>query len=145
MTRNEAHPEGKVLFIGGGIANFTNVAATFKGIIRALREYAHRLVKHRVQVYVRRGGPNYQEGLKLMRELGDALELPIHVFGPEAHITAIVPLALKGDTKTLEASLVMGGVGGVGGGGSVGGGSEYSDPLGRYSRESSYTDLTKLK
>jgi len=27
-----------VLIIGGGIANFTNVAATFKGIIRALKE-----------------------------------------------------------------------------------------------------------
>lgn len=25
------HPKGKVLIIGGGIANFTNVAATFKG------------------------------------------------------------------------------------------------------------------
>ena len=24
------HPDGKVLIIGGGIANFTNVAATFK-------------------------------------------------------------------------------------------------------------------
>ena len=29
MTK-EKHPEGKVLIIGGGIANFTNVAATFK-------------------------------------------------------------------------------------------------------------------
>ena len=29
MTK-EIHPEGKVLIIGGGIANFTNVAATFK-------------------------------------------------------------------------------------------------------------------
>ena len=27
-----------MLIIGGGIANFTNVAATFKGIIRALKE-----------------------------------------------------------------------------------------------------------
>ena len=31
------HPEGKILIIGGGIANFTNVADTFKGIMRALR------------------------------------------------------------------------------------------------------------
>ena len=30
MTRGSPHPEGKVLIIGGGIANFTNVAATFK-------------------------------------------------------------------------------------------------------------------
>ena len=29
MTKDK-HPKGKVLLIGGGIANFTNVAATFK-------------------------------------------------------------------------------------------------------------------
>lgn len=29
MTK-EKHADGKVLIIGGGIANFTNVAATFK-------------------------------------------------------------------------------------------------------------------
>jgi hypothetical protein len=31
---------GRALLIGGGIANFTDVAATFKGIITALREQA---------------------------------------------------------------------------------------------------------
>lgn len=30
MTEGNPHPEGKVLIIGGSIANFTNVAATFK-------------------------------------------------------------------------------------------------------------------
>lgn len=30
MTTSDKHPQGKVLIIGGGIANFTNVAATFK-------------------------------------------------------------------------------------------------------------------
>lgn len=30
MTSSSKHPDGKVLIIGGGIANFTNVAATFK-------------------------------------------------------------------------------------------------------------------
>ena len=35
-----ANPDGRgrALLIGGGIANFTDVAATFKGIIRAIRE-----------------------------------------------------------------------------------------------------------
>lgn len=35
-----ADPDGRkrALLIGGGIANFTDVAATFSGIIRALRE-----------------------------------------------------------------------------------------------------------
>jgi ATP citrate (pro-S)-lyase len=30
MTEGAPHPQGKVLIIGGSIANFTNVAATFK-------------------------------------------------------------------------------------------------------------------
>ena len=64
ITRGEVHPKGKILIIGGGIANFTNVAATFKGIIRALKEYKTALIRSKVEIYVRRGGPNYQEGLK---------------------------------------------------------------------------------
>ncbi|KAI0053105.1 ATP-citrate synthase [Auriscalpium vulgare] len=94
ITRGKPHPEGKILIIGGGIANFTNVAATFKGIIRALKEYKAPLINHSVRIYVRRGGPNYQEGLKAMRLLGESLGVPIKVFGPETHITEIVPLAL---------------------------------------------------
>lgn len=100
MTRGDTRPDGKILFIGGGIANFTNVAATFKGIIRAIEEFHHELARHSVKIYVRRAGPNYLEGLTLMKELGDRLNIPIHVYGPEMHITGIVPLALKGDEAT---------------------------------------------
>ena len=63
MTR-EAHPQGKVMIIGGGIANFTNVAATFKGIVRALEEFQTAIKTHKIAIYVRRAGPNYQEGLR---------------------------------------------------------------------------------
>lgn len=94
MTRGEPDPRGKVLIIGGGIANFTNVAATFKGIIRALKLYHIALAKHHVRIYVRRAGPNYQEGLRAMRLVGEELGLEIHVHGPETHITHVVPLAL---------------------------------------------------
>ena len=94
ITRGKPKPEGKILIIGGGIANFTNVAATFKGIIRALKEYKAGLIAHNVKIYVRRGGPNYQEGLKAMRLLGESLGVPIKVYGPDTHITEIVPLAL---------------------------------------------------
>jgi len=94
ITRGTPNPEGKILIIGGGIANFTNVAATFKGIIRALKEYKSQLQAHSVKIFVRRGGPNYQEGLKAMRLLGESLGVPIKVYGPETHITEIVPLAL---------------------------------------------------
>lgn len=72
MTQ-EKHPQGKVLITGGGIANFTNVAATFRGIITALQEFQQRLKEHNISIFVRRAGPNYQEGLRRMREVGQTL------------------------------------------------------------------------
>ncbi|KAI0937718.1 hypothetical protein AcW1_001476 [Taiwanofungus camphoratus] len=99
ITRGKPRADGKILIIGGGIANFTNVASTFKGIIRALKEYKTPLINHNVKIYVRRGGPNYQEGLKAMRLLGESLGVPIKVYGPDTHITEIVPLALGVKTK----------------------------------------------
>ena len=95
MTRKK-NPKGKYLLIGGGIANFTDVAKTFKGIVRALQEYKKKLQENKVKIYVRRGGPNYKEGLRIMRELGEQLGVPIEVYGPETHMTKIVSMALKG-------------------------------------------------
>ncbi|XP_078482981.1 ATP citrate-lyase isoform X2 [Ciona intestinalis] len=93
MTRTP-RDDGKVLIIGGGIANFTNVAATFKGIVRALKQFQASLRSNKVSIFVRRGGPNYQEGLRVMREVGQHLGVPVHVFGTETHMTAIVGMAL---------------------------------------------------
>ncbi|MBN2515843.1 MAG: ATPase [Deltaproteobacteria bacterium] len=95
MTRKK-NPKGKFLLIGGGIANFTDVANTFRGIIRALREYKKKLQDNKVKIFVRRGGPNYKEGLKNMGALGDELGVPIEVYGPETHMTRIVSMALEG-------------------------------------------------
>lgn len=94
MTRKK-HPQGKILLIGGGIANFTDVAQTFKGIVRALREYKEQLRDNNVKIYVRRGGPNYKEGLQIMRDLSNELGIPIQVYGPETHMTKIVTIATK--------------------------------------------------
>lgn len=94
MCRGPVPDLGKVLIIGGGIANFTDVAATFKGIVKAIKEYQHDLQRYNVQIYIRRGGPNYQQGLQLMRDLGLALKIPIHVYGPNTSIVGIVPMAL---------------------------------------------------
>jgi len=94
MTSNEKHADGKILIIGGGIANFTNVASTFKGIVTALKEFQAQLIDHKVSIFVRRAGPNYQEGLRIMRELGNTLGIPLHVFGPETHMTSVVAMAM---------------------------------------------------
>lgn len=98
MTRRK-DPRGKVLLIGGGIANFTDVARTFAGLVQALTDYQEQLREHNVRIYVRRGGPNYQEGLRLMRELGEKIGVPIEVYGPELHMTQIVPMALDASTR----------------------------------------------
>ena len=100
MTR-KPDPQGrpKYLLIGGGIANFTDVAKTFTGIIKALREYRDKLIENKVRIYVRRGGPNYKEGLEKMRKLGEELGVPIEVYGPETHMTRIVSLALEEEKK----------------------------------------------
>lgn len=87
-------PKGKILIIGGGIANFTDVAATFTGIQKAMKQYRDELLENKVDIWVRRAGPNYQEGLRNMRITADQLGLPMHLYGPETHITAVVPLAL---------------------------------------------------
>jgi len=97
LTR-EPDPKGreKYLIIGGGIANFTDVANTFTGIIQALEQYKDRLQKNKVKIYVRRGGPNYKEGLEKMRKVGEKIGVPVEVYGPETHMTAVVSMALEG-------------------------------------------------
>lgn len=42
----------------------------FQGIVRAIRDYQGPLKEHEVTIFVRRGGPNYQEGLRVMGEVG---------------------------------------------------------------------------
>jgi len=97
MTRKpDAKGRPKFLLIGGGIANFTDVAKTFTGIIQALKAYKDKLIENHVRIYVRRGGPNYVEGLENMRRLGEEIGVPIEVYGPETHMTRIVSMALSG-------------------------------------------------
>jgi len=93
MTRVE-DPRGKIFIIGGGVANFTDVRATFIGVTKALKAYQHDLRKNHVQIWIRRAGPNYQEGLRLMRECASDTGLEMHIYGPETHMTAVVPLGL---------------------------------------------------
>jgi ATP citrate (pro-S)-lyase len=91
-----AAPDGRprALVVGGGIANFTDVAATFKGIIRAMTEQAAAIKAANMHVFVRRGGPNYQAGLELMRKLGEETGIHVQVYGPETSMTGICKLAI---------------------------------------------------
>ncbi|CAE8655617.1 unnamed protein product [Polarella glacialis] len=81
------HPDGKFLIIGGGIANFTDVAATFTGLIQALQHYAAEIKEHKIKIYIRRG-------LRKVKAASEKLGLGLKVYGPETHITAVIPMAL---------------------------------------------------
>ena len=96
MTREkDGQGRDKILIIGGAIANFTDVAKTFTGIIQAFDKYADKMKSVGTRIYVRRGGPNYEKGLKDIKEAADRLGLYIEVYGPETHVTDIVRMALE--------------------------------------------------
>lgn len=77
----------KAIVIAGGVANFTDVAATFKGIIQALSEVADSLRAQNTRVFVRRGGPNEKEGLSRMETFLRENELYGAVYGSGTLLT----------------------------------------------------------
>lgn len=83
----------KVLVIGGGVANFTDVRATFAGVIDSLKKYQAKLKQQGITVFVRRGGPHEAEGLQSMKEYLEKAGLLGYVTGPEMVLTDIVKLA----------------------------------------------------
>ncbi len=91
--KKDTQNRSKILIIGGAIANFTDVAKTFDGIIKAFNEMHEKMRGVGVQIYVRRGGPNYEIGLKNIETAATRLGLPIKIYGPETHLTDIVRLA----------------------------------------------------
>ena len=85
----------KVLIIGGGVANFTDVRITFKGVIRALDEVSSELKDMGIKVYVRRGGPHQKEGLEMMDKFLKEKEIYGIVAGPEMVVSEIVGQAIE--------------------------------------------------
>jgi len=75
------------------VSSRTAVAA-LQGIVHALKEYKDRIQRAKMQIYVRRAGPNYQSGLRLIQNVCNDLEIPVQVFGPEKNMTEIIPLAI---------------------------------------------------
>ncbi|KAI0559615.1 ATP-citrate lyase [Gracilaria domingensis] len=94
VTRN-ADGGRRALLCGGGVANFSDIAATLGGLQQALTDFHGKLQMAKVKVFVRRGGPNYKAGLQLMRDLGNSLDIPIEVYGPETNMTHIVSLGIR--------------------------------------------------
>ena len=93
LLRSTSHK--KSIIISGGVANFTDVRITFKGIIRALSEVADQLKNQNVKIFVRRGGPHQEEGLALMKSFLEKSDLLGEVHGPELILTDIVKPAIE--------------------------------------------------
>ncbi|MDA9129368.1 ATPase [Candidatus Gracilibacteria bacterium] len=81
---------GKYLIIGGAIANFTYIDTTFAGVIDALEIYAEKLREDQVQILVRRGGINEKQGLELLQNACQRLEIPAIITGSDAYMTDIL-------------------------------------------------------
>lgn len=86
--------KNKKLIIAGGVANFTDVAKTFKGVMKAIQEVSKELQSQEVAVFVRRGGPNQIEGLAMMSEFLKKQNLYGDVKGPELVLTDIIKEAI---------------------------------------------------
>lgn len=72
----------KVILIAGGVANFTDVMATFQGIVDAFTDQLATLKEQGVYVCVRRGGPNQEAGLAHLRDFLDQNGISNDVNGP---------------------------------------------------------------
>ncbi|MFH1291842.1 MAG: ATP-grasp domain-containing protein [bacterium] len=77
-----SRPGLKGLWIAGGVANFTDVAETFQGIINALDE-----VKPNYPIVVRRAGPNEEQGMRLMKDCAKRNGLQVKLFGKEVSMS----------------------------------------------------------
>jgi len=84
-----------ILIIGGGVANFTDIRITFKGIIKALEKFKNKMKKRNIKIFVRRGGPHEKEGLEAMEEWLKQNKMYGLVSGPNLPLNEIVRSALK--------------------------------------------------
>ena len=93
---NASSASAKVLFIGGAVANFTDIATTFNGVIDALQEQAKELINANVKVYVRRGGPREEEGLNHIKQVLKEMGILGGVYDPSTSIPFAVKKLVEG-------------------------------------------------
>ncbi len=85
----------KKLIIAGGVANFTDIRTTFEGIIQALDEVKKTLQEQKVKIYVRRGGPFEDQGLKMIKDFLKKENIYGYVGNSKMILTDIIKKAIK--------------------------------------------------
>ena len=96
--------KNKIIFIGGAIANFTRVDITFAGMIKGLQKFTKELSQQNIKIFVRRGGPFFEIGLKNMSNCCEEIGIECKIHGPEKFITDIVLDGL--DQNLLDKSSI---------------------------------------
>ena len=82
--------EGKYLIIAGAIANFTDIATTFAGIIDILEEKQAEILEQKVQILIRRWWINETKGLELIKSACERLNIPCQVADSSEYMTDIL-------------------------------------------------------
>ena len=85
----DSTPKNKVILIAGGVANFTDVRATFAGIVDAFTDVIEELQQQSVYVCVRRGGPNQEAGLAHLRDFLNEHQIPNDVHDPSLSLGTV--------------------------------------------------------
>jgi succinyl-CoA synthetase beta subunit len=81
---------GKYLIIAWAIANFTDVATTFAGIIDILEEKQEEILEQKIQILIRRWGINETKGLELIKTACEKLGIPCKVADSTEYMTDIL-------------------------------------------------------
>ena len=80
----------KYLIIAWAIANFTDIATTFQGIIDILEELQNEIREQNIQLLVRRWGINEKKWLILLREACEKLWISAYITGSKSYMTDIL-------------------------------------------------------
>ena len=80
----------KYLIIAWAIANFTDIATTFAGIIDILEEKQTEIHEQKIQILIRRGWINEKKGLELIKIACQKLEIPCQVADSSEYMTDIL-------------------------------------------------------
>jgi ATP-citrate lyase beta-subunit len=86
----QTNPAPQAILIGGAIANFTDVAKTFQGICDAIKNAHEDLERIPVTFYIRRGGPNWQQGYKDIEGVLSQYAIPYIIQSQAKSLTEIV-------------------------------------------------------
>lgn len=80
----------KYLIIAGAIANFTHIDKTFQWIIDALEESRAEILEQDVKILVRRGWINETQGLEILKNACEKLQIPAIITGSDTYMTDIL-------------------------------------------------------